>query len=193
MTMPRTLNTRAIVLIAAGTLLAICLLALRLGDTQGGAARAATPTPTAPVLAAQELVKAPAVPINAPSQFHSQVDDLRTVGGKLAEGVPLPAGVKLTVHWEAAAAQGGDSEAGMRNVIEYNAACKWYRAALQGATPEQLQVIETIADWPTFRGTVKANVARKVSDSLASGELTFVRQQEYVNCQDPRPGEVKQP
>lgn len=149
------------------------------------AASAAPASPSSAEHASAALTHDPQIDLRSPSASHSTVSDLAATGKRLAAGLPLPPGGALTVHWKAAAEQGGDTEASMRSVLEYNAACQWYGFALRSPTPEALRVIADIASWPTFRDTNQQATAQKVSESFASGDLAFAREQERLNCHAP--------
>lgn len=151
----------------------------------GLATQGATGAPVSnePAAVAQRLVEAPTVNFQASSPLHSDAAELKSVGARLIAAVPAPAGRPVVVNWDAAAAQGGDSEAGMQSVVEYNASCKWYESALgTPATPEAQNVLASIPDWPSFRGTFKAATAKKLAAELATGETAATKAHIELNC-----------
>lgn len=126
-----------------------------------------------------ELKQQPTVDFRAPGPDHS-ARDVRSEGARIAATIPTPPGHPIDVNWEAS---GGDNEAGIRSVAEYNAACKWYAYALESEpSADTLRVVATIPDWPSFRGTFKADRARQISDDLAAGRTSSAEAEQTLNC-----------
>lgn len=163
----------------------VLVLAAAFAVQIGVAGGAGAPEPTdADVAASDALTRQKAAPISAPSPYHSQEADLRAVEQKLAASVPLPPGGSLDdINWAAAAAQGGDTEAGMLGVIQYRAACKWYQYAVDSPpSPKTRAIVSAIAKWPTFRATNKESVAAAVASSFNAGNQGPMKEQISLNC-----------
>lgn len=172
--------------------IALVLVAVAIASVQrpatvatAAAPAAAPPTSDSEVAKGERLSADPTVRPNAPSAFHKAERDLRATGNKLAQSVPLPHGVTLDdIDWKAAEEQGGDSEAGMKNVIEFRAACKWYAFAISAAPPHRSTqaVIRSIAKWPTFRESVNRPVAEQIAAALDAGDVEPANEELALNC-----------
>ncbi|HEX8123050.1 MAG TPA: hypothetical protein VF549_17500 [Solirubrobacteraceae bacterium] len=168
--------------------LAAALAAAFIASTGGGGAGSASAAPpgdvpaesVAAAAALGQTAEMPAALVNA---RHSEVADLRAAGARLQRGVPLPPGGGIDVNWEAAAAQGGDNETGMRGVILYQASCEWYRYALgHEVTPQVAAVLNSIPTWPGFRGQDYAHRLSDVAESIVTGDGSLARAHVGLNC-----------
>ncbi len=132
-----------------------------------------------------DLVSSPAVSFETSSAGYADVSSLERVGGAMESRTPTPPGYPSDVNWQAAAEQGGDSVAGMQAVVEFNSACKWYRFVVdRGAVDDATaKVLESISNWPSFRGTFKEASARGLASAASSGDTRQILNFIGSNCQ----------
>jgi hypothetical protein len=153
------------------------------GGTTPAVADSTATVDTAAVSAASTLTKAPLPSAASMAAIHTAAADLRASGTRLEIGVPLPPGGRFDIDWDAAAAQGGDNESGMQGVILHQAACQWYQYALtNGVSPATTAVLNSIPNWPAFRGQDYAQTLTEVAQSITSGDKTLARAHVALNC-----------
>jgi hypothetical protein len=149
-----------------------------------GTATAAAPTGDAiAVSEALALAQAPNTSAEMMETVHTAVADLEATGARLEQDVPLPAGDSFNINWDAAAAQGGDNESGMRGVILFQASCKWFQYAMSsGVTQTVASVLGSIPNWPSFRDQPYSQSLAAVGESITSGDATAARSYVALNC-----------
>jgi hypothetical protein len=157
--------------------------AVSTGQHGHGAAAAADDAAT---LQSRQLAAAPDLPPEGPELTGSQGADL---AADLATRVPLPAGGNFNgIEWSELDGTIGASL--VQAVVEYNAACQWYRALRDGRqTADARRVIAEVPAWQASRGRETGALAAAVAADVAAGggdALTGVLRQ----CDDAHRREV---
>lgn len=182
MTTNRTILTTGCALIAA-LASAVIMAAGSHGATGIAAAAPSGSIDPATVSAATALTQAPVASPATMAKVHTTAADLRATGTRLEQGVPTPPTGQYNINWDAAAAQGGDNESGMSGVIQFQAACQWYQYALShDISPATVAVLNSIPNWPTFRGQDYAQTLTNVAESITSGDQSVARAHVALNC-----------
>lgn len=170
-------------------LLAVCALTggLLLGESRSTADPASRQGPDLSPQQAQSrrLREAPSFDENRQAPTYQSVEGLSEAGARLGHDIPLPPGSSFAVvDWKAAAAQGGDSETGIQSVLEFQAACQWYRYASTAKATDALSVIADVPQWPTFRAspTNKGALASRVAEAFSRDDIQVVADFLSVNC-----------
>ncbi|MEA2493605.1 MAG: hypothetical protein QOJ29_1516, partial [Thermoleophilaceae bacterium] len=105
-------------------------LAAAASAVTGSASATATVPESAPARS-EALVLTPAVDFGTPAPFFTARAGARVEASRAATTVPLPDGGNLNgIRWELAG--GVVSRTEIQGVVEYNAACQWYRAFRDG-------------------------------------------------------------
>lgn len=184
--MPKTLSNK--IVLAAGLLTA--LLAATLLSGGFGLANADN-APSSTSVQSDALARQAPLPQSDPA--NSAVDQrlegaaLLAVARQVEDTVPLPPGGSFDdIDWKGI---GSTSTAGVRSFVEYNASCDWYRYLISAtnakdaaATKSAADVVQRIADWPSFRGAETGQGAASIATAAATGDLSAARAQIKVNC-----------
>lgn len=112
------------------------------------------------------LTAAPVVTAPGPAY---RADQARTVADTLASLIPLPAGGNANgIRWEQIDGTVGDLE--IQHVLQYNAACQWWRALRDGRDADVAPaIVADVPRWSALRDTEAGAVAAQVADELAAG------------------------
>lgn len=88
---------------------------------------------------------------------------------EVATRVPLPAGGTLRgIRWTEL--DGSIRPAQVEEIVQYNAACQWYRALRDGREGGRAaQIIADIPGWPALRGHATGELAAAVAADVAAG------------------------
>jgi hypothetical protein len=155
----------------------VVLCAALAGVTSAGAgAEPVSPTAAAEGKRAKSraLTAAPAITFRSAGASHRPAD-ARAASEPVALGIPLPDGGNFNgVQWERA--DGLITDADLHHVLQFNAACQWYRALRDGREVDVArQAVGDIPRWSTFRdsdrGEHAARIARDGGDALRAAVL----------------------
>jgi len=169
-------------------LVAVAVAAVAVAVTAGhGGHGAAVAASDAAVLQSAQLVAAPDLAPDGGRELSGAEGAALAAG--LATRIPLPAGGNFNgIQW--ADLDGTISAAFAQAVVEYNAACQWYRALRDGRqVAAALRVIADIPAWQGTRGRATGELAAAVAGDVAAGggeALTGVLRQ----CDDSHVREV---
>ena len=91
------------------------------------------------------------------------------LAARVAAGVPLPAGGNFNgIRW--AELDGTITAAQVQEVVEYNAACQWYRALRDGRqAADARRIIAEVPGWEGVRGRATGELAAGVAADVAAG------------------------
>lgn len=104
--------------------------------------------------------------------------EIKAYADDFAADMPLATPDSLDdVGYVAAAQQGGASTALLEFVMQYNARCDWYRAALEQPSDETArEVVSEIPRWAAFRGQATggpvAGSSQRIADAVSQGDLS---------------------
>lgn len=166
-----------------GVVVAVGAAATAGGQGHGSAAAAGEPAAlqSSQLAAAQDL---------APVGSELGAAQAAALAAELATRVPLPAGGNFNgIRW--AELDGTIGASLVQTVVEYNAACQWYRALRDGRqVAEARRVIADVPGWQATRGRETGALAAAVAADVAAGggeALTGVLRQ----CDDAHRREVE--
>lgn len=121
----------------------------------------------AAVLLSGQLVAAPSVPLDG----EPELDGPRAaaLAADASTRVPLPAGGNFDgIRW--GELDGTIGAAQVEEVVQYNAACQWYRALRDGRdVADARRVIADIPGWQALRGHATGELAAAVAADVAAG------------------------
>jgi len=115
-------------------------------------------------------------------------EQARAAVARIGENVPVPDGGNFNgIRFEDI---GPMSVPNVQALMEYNAACKWWRAMADGRELADAQlIVREIPRWPSFRGGDREQVASLVAAELAAGSGP-VREGVLRDCRATRDREV---
>lgn len=134
------------------------------GQHGHGAAAAADDAAT---LQSRQLAAAPDVVIGGGEELDGR--RAAALAANLATRVPLPAGGNFNgIQWSEL--DGAIGAALVQEVLEYNAACQWYRALRDGReVGDARRVIADAPSWQGIRGRATGELAAGVAADVAAG------------------------